>query len=141
MKSLIDYAKEEIDELFKRCGFFYAFCDEQFKKGMVDSGIDDPNSLVYIKGLMGYCHKDKADELIKGYKDVLKRAIEKDKKENGIENIIRRELFNHEAQISRSIEDTIDALDGYDISNKMVADYYTEVFFPYCLDNDLINII
>jgi hypothetical protein len=137
MKTLMDYAKEELDELFKRYGFFYAFSDEQFKKGMVDNGIDDPNDLVYIKGLMGYCHRDKADEFIEGYNNVLQNAIEKDKKENGIENIIRRELFNHEAQISRSIEDTVDALDGYGISSEMVADYYKNVFFPYCLENDL----
>ena len=137
MKTLIDYAKEELDELFKRYGFFYAFSDEQFKKGMVDNGIDDPNDLIYIQGLMGYCHRDKADEFIKGYNNVLQNAIEKDKKENGIENIIRRELLNHEAHISRNIEDTVEALERYNISSKEIADYYTNIYFPYCLENDL----
>ena len=78
-----------------------------------------------------------ADAIVEALENIRKTAIAQDIAENGIDAIIDRELANHEAQITGSIADTVDALEGYDIPKERIAKRYREVFLPHCIENDL----
>ena len=80
------------------------------------------------------CPKDTTEELLKGLENINKLGIEKDVKENGIKAIIHRELANHEAQITYSIEDTVYALSGYPITKDDIRAEFRE-YMDYCVKN------
>jgi hypothetical protein len=62
------------------------------------------------------CPKRNRTDLQEDLDLVLKNAITADVKENGIENIIIRELANHESYYTGSIEQTVAALASYEIA-------------------------
>ena len=104
-----------MSKAFKEAGSFFAFSDKQFKE-QAKKGIK------YINLEMGLiCPKDKAKELIKTINKITENGIKQDIKENGITNIIKRELYNHEATYTGSIEDTAEALKGYKIQNSQIS--------------------
>ncbi len=76
-----------------------------------------------------------AEKVVEALDNIQKDAITQDIEENGIENIISRELGNHEAQITGSIGDTVDSLEGYGVSKEAIAKYYKEVYLPLCMKN------
>ena len=63
-------------------------------------------------------------------------AIKQDLKENGIENIISRELGNYETQLSGDLSNTVEALEDYDIEEPQIRKHYKEIYFPLCVEND-----
>jgi len=135
MKYLSDYTEEAQTKAFEEYGVFFAFSKQQFEDGCKKVGADKDNKVCDLGGGC-YCLSKNADKVIKALDNIQKDAITQDIKENGIENIIRRELGNHEAQITCSISDTVDALEGYGISKEAIAKYYKEVYLPLCIEND-----
>jgi len=56
------------------------------------------------------------------------KGIEQDIKENGIDKIIVRELYNYECFYTGEIEDAVDALEAYKIDIEIIRKaYYTEL--------------
>lgn len=123
MKYLQDYMTEAQNELFEKQGVFFAFSNEQFKKGCEkikrkpDERITDFGS-----GMFGLSKN--ADEIIAGLDKIYTEAIQKDIEENGLNKIIRRELSNHEAYYTRDLTDTIEKLSDYPVT----ADEINKVF-------------
>lgn len=112
MKYLQDYMNERQTKAFDKAGAFFAFSKEQFDKGRKE-GIE------YVSAGMGLiCPSDTLETLIEELDTIYKESIEQDIKENGIENIIKRELANHEAYYTGEIEQTYDALKDYNIKKE-----------------------
>lgn len=118
MKSLSDYTRAAHTALFEKTGAFFAFSQSQFeehkKEGVtyvaLDGGLVSP--------------KENVDELIQGFSSISKSGIAQDLAENGREAIIRRELANYECFYTRSIEDCVDALKDYGITEEEVRAVY-----------------
>ena len=135
MKYLSDYMEQAQTEVFEKYGVFFAFSKEQFQEGVKKVGANENNKVCDFGGGM-YGLSKNAKAIVEALDNIRKDAIAQDIAENGIENIISRELGNHEAQITGSIADTVDALEGYGISKEQIAKYYREVYLPLCIEND-----
>jgi len=134
MKYLSDYTEELNNELMDKCGAFFAFNREQFEEGCLKVGANKNNKIASLDNGF-YVLSKNVDELIDGLNKINENAIKQDILENGIVNIIHRELANHEAQISNSIESTVDALEDYGISKQQISDEY-KIYIQKCIDND-----
>ncbi len=111
---MTDTKQDRITIALKKHGGFFAFSNEQFdeqkKEGVKYSSLGS--------GLI--VPKVNADELIKDINTATDLNIEDDLTRNTKTEIILRELANHEAQITGSITDTVEALKGYDITREEV---------------------
>lgn len=107
MKYLQDYINEKQSQAFKEAGAFFAFGKAQFDEQKVE-GV---RYTEIYGGLI--CPVDKANDLLEKLHTIHEEGIAEDIKENGIENIIKRELNNHEAYYTGDIESTVDALTMY----------------------------
>ena len=135
MKYLSDYMEQAQTEVFEKYGVFFAFSAEQFQEGLKKVGANENNKVCeFGSGMYGLSKN--ADVIVDALNSIHEDAIAQDIAENGIENIISRELGNHEAQITGSIADTVDALEGYGISKEQIAKHYKEVYLPLCIEND-----
>lgn len=131
MKHLQQYIEAEQSALLDNVGAFFAFSDKQFDEQ------SKPNVKYVSMGGAGLiCPKKHADSLHNGLKDIHKRGIARDVKENGKQAIIQRELSNHEAQITGSVDDTLRALAGYPITDKEVMAEFG-AFMDHCIEHDL----
>lgn len=110
MKTLSDYTESAISSATKKHGAFFAFGVKQLKEQM-DPNI--PTSEYFNLGGGLIVPKKNADALSKDLEDAYLNGIAQDIKENGMENIIKRELDNHEAYYTYDMENTISALRGY----------------------------
>lgn len=122
MKYLTHYTEQAQTDLFKICGALFAFSNKQFEDQRKEA--DKP----YINlgsGLI--CPQKNAKQLVDGLENILADGIKKDLEENGIDGVIRRELFNHEAFYVGEIEPTVDALEGYGITQDQVIKVYRHI--------------
>ena len=122
MKYLSDYTEKEKDEAFDKAGAFFAFTDKQLEKKKREG-------VKYVN--MGHgliCPKDNADQLFKDLEIAHLNGIKKDKEENGKEEIILRELYNHETFHCGGINDAIDALRMYGYSREEIFEVYREEY-------------
>jgi hypothetical protein len=129
MKTLASYTEARTTELLNSTGAFFAFGQMQYYEKKV-------HGVEYVSmgnGLIA--PKDSAAEIVKGFKLIMSESIAQDIKENGKPAIIRRELANHEAQITSDISDTVEALEGYGITEEEVQAQWG-AFFQDCIDND-----
>ena len=118
MKYLEDYIEEKRTKLFKETNVFFAFGTKQFNANK-KAGI----TYVSMRGGL-FCDKRYVEKLICGLDDILTEGIEQDIKENGIEQIILRELNNHEARNSMNIDSTYKFLQHYGITKKQIWKMY-----------------
>jgi hypothetical protein len=123
MKYLSDYVKQEQSELFKKCGVFFAFNEEQFNEGCDEVGASKENKVTDL-GSGTFCLSKNVDTFLQEIENIRKRGIQKDIEENGITNIILRELANYETQLHGDISETVEALDGYGITKEQVLEIY-----------------
>ena len=100
--------QEKLSELFKDCGVFFAFSNEQFEKNKTP--LQEGEKYVSL-GAGGYLPKSKLDAYINGMKGLNKWEKEEIKKEKkGIEEHILYELHNHECFYTCDIGDAMDVL-------------------------------
>lgn len=94
---------------------FFAFNEKQFNEGMKKIGlnVNDKNK-IYSVGMGGFIRKKdskKLTNLFNKHDKEMQEAISKDKTgDNFIFDMFFYELNNHEYIVTRSIEDTLDAL-------------------------------
>lgn len=121
MKSSTDYSQEGISKALKDNEAFYAYSQSQFddKKVPGTKYVDMGNGLV--------CPKVNSANLRAAYKLAVKKGRADDIAVNGIENIIRRELGNHECFSSGDIDDVVDALKNYGVEAEQVREVYNKV--------------
>lgn len=127
-KEIKDKKQKDLNDLFTVCGVFWAFSNDQFKKGLdqlIKNKQLEPKDKITSIGAGGFIPSKNVDALIKGQKKIdqaFKKAI-KDAKARQ-EHIIY-ELNNHEAFYTGEIEDTLDAL-GSDYTYNEVKNTYKE---------------
>jgi hypothetical protein len=129
MKTLSSYTEARTTELLNTCGAFFAFGQKQMDEQKVEG-------ITYISmggGLV--VPVIYAVQFSRGFKLIVSESIAQDIAENGKPAIIRRELANHEAQITSDISDTVEALEGYGITEEEVQAQWG-AFFQDCIDND-----
>jgi len=123
--------QDRVTKALREHGAFFAFSDEQFDEQKVEgtkyaslgSGIICPNANV--------------TQFVKDLKKSGKQRIKEDLAKNTKSQIIQRELANHEASYTGEIDDTIDALKGYGISDEEVAAEY-KIYFAHQCEHNLI---
>jgi hypothetical protein len=111
-------------------GAFFAFNMTQYTAKAVE-GTEYVNM---GQGLI--CPEDNAEALVEALAEFSANLIKEDKEANSIEAIVQRELVNHEAQITGSIEPTVEALFGYDIPLTVIHEEFNK-YMSYCIENDL----
>ena len=115
MKYLAEYMEARQTELFKNTGTFFAFSNSQF----MESRKEGKKYVSLGAGMI--CEKEHVKTLVDGLDLIYKESIEQDIKENGMEAIIIRELYNHEAFYTWEIEDTVDKLKDYPTTEEEIA--------------------
>lgn len=114
MKYLSDYTQEAHTKLLEETGTFYAFSDQQFEE-------QKKPDIKYVSLWSGtICPKDQVENYINWLHEITQAWIKMDIAENGIEWVIRRELWNHEAYYTWEIDDTCDALEPYGITREQI---------------------
>jgi len=114
MKYLNDYIDTEINQAMRKAGAFYCFSDKQFNERRKEN-------VKYVNlGAGLVCPKNKVNEFLNQLDHIIKNGIKKDIQDNGIDNIILRELNNNEAFYTGDIEDTVNALKDYPITTDQI---------------------
>jgi len=121
MKYLTHYTQEAQTELFKRTGTFFAFGKEQFMNQV------KPNTTYVELGNGMYCEKEHLDTLKSELPKIQTEGIERDLEENGVDAIIRRELFNHECFIQMDYSEVVENLKAYGITQEQVRLMYNHI--------------
>jgi len=104
--------------LFEKTGTFFCFSTKQFDEGKKEG-------VKYVN--MGHgmvCNKNHARELVEGLDLIYKESIAQDIKDHGLENIILRELVNHEAYYTGDIDSTFDAIESYGVTKEQIWKLY-----------------
>lgn len=110
MKYLQDYMNEKQTIALEKAGAFFAFSQKQFDEQK------KPNT-VYVNGPAGMIvPKDTVHVLLDELDTIYKESIAQDIAENGLRDIIIRELNNHEAYYTGDIESTVEALADYPVT-------------------------
>lgn len=118
----LDIKRDDLGIILEKYGAFFAFSNEQLK----EKAVEGTRYTSLGAGLIS--PSDNVKALCKEIKLFSSRKIKKDIKENTIECIIKRELYNHEAQVSGSIEDTANALSGYPIKKEEINEVFKKLF-------------
>lgn len=109
---LTDYIKDSQTKCFDKHGVFFAFSDKQFDEQKKDG-------IKYLSlGAGTICPKDNIKSFIEDHALIIEKGMAQDIKENGKEQIIRRELSNHECYYTGDYTDCLEALKGYDFTEK-----------------------
>ncbi len=127
--------EKEQRELFEKYGMFFAFSKKQFEEGVAKykhllkgGNWTDCGQGMYIPS----CNFDIFDE---EYTTLIKTQKEKELAEKGKKQIIWDALSNYECQIVCSIEDAIEPLKSYGITEDEINKEYP-AYFQMCIDND-----
>lgn len=115
--------EESMNELFKDCGVFWAFSNEQFNENKTPLKEGEKYTSM---GAGGYLPKINVDRLLKGSEEIEKifKAEISERKSLRRDHIVY-ELGNHESYYTGSIEDALEAL-GDDYTKAEVAKVYHE---------------
>lgn len=128
------YVNSEQTKIFDEYGVFFAFSNEQVKRGLEKNkvrGIDIPKEEYRSMGAGMVCPKDSCKTVADKLEELHKQAIELDKSQRTKEKIIGYELRNHEYGITYELEDTIMALDGYGYSVSEIKEVADNIDWSY----------
>tara|TARA_R100000005_G_C4966105_1_gene180861 strand:+ start:312 stop:692 length:381 start_codon:yes stop_codon:yes gene_type:complete len=119
MKYLSEYMEERQTQLFNETNSFFAFSMEQFNE-------QKKEGITYVNlGHGMICDKRHVKALLDGLDTIYKDSIALDLKENGKENVTKRELSNHECYYTGDISpDCVDALKDYGINEEYIRQVY-----------------
>ena len=114
MNNLHNYTEKPINALLDKYGAFFAFSNEQFR----DQAI---KAIRYCKAGDGLIlPKIHVKNFNNDYKKIIKECIQKDINENGLDNIIERELVNYECYYTYDYNDDnfLQSLEDYPITKR-----------------------
>lgn len=109
---------QTITDALETNGAFFAFGDKQFNEQKVD-GVKYAN---LGAGLI--CPVDNAKAFMTTFDKAVKQRVSDDLAENGIENIIMRELASHECYYTGDISDCVDKLEDYPVTFDQIQAVY-----------------
>lgn len=118
MKYLQDYMSDKQTKAFNNAGAFFAFSNEQLEKRK-KQGVKYANM---GGGLV--CPIDNCNTLKNELEKIYKEAIKQDIQENGLNAIIRRELNNHECYYTGNIDDCVEELADYPVTETDILKVY-----------------
>lgn len=114
MKYLSDYIEEKQKECFKKHGVFFAFSNKQFNE-------QKQEGVKYVSlGAGIIVPKDNIDTFIDDHHNIVTEGIKQDVAENTIEGVVKRELGNHEAYYTGTIDSTVEALKEYPVTEEQI---------------------
>ena len=122
MKYLQDYMENGQTALFKEQKVFFAFSNDQLSEGIKKHDLKGVKLVSLGSGM--YCPKTNARSIIQALDGIYSLGIEQDIKENGIDKIILRELYNHECFYTGDITDCVNKLKDYPITEKQIIKIY-----------------
>jgi len=125
------YTEQAMTNLLNTHGAFFAFNNSQFDERKQD-GV---KYAALGAGLI--CPKSNIAALVDGIDNITTEAAKVDIQENGIDQIIWRELANHEAQITMCIDSTHSALRHYPGITRETISAIFPSYMQYCRENDL----
>jgi hypothetical protein len=134
MKHLQDYQDKAQNVLFDKLGAFFAFNNEQFKKGLDSNklnGILLEGEKLTECGAGMYAPTKNKKELFEGINSIYKGAIAKDIKANGKDKIIIRELYNYECFYTGDVSDAVDSLKPYGFTSDDICKAYAKEYPEY----------
>lgn len=121
MNTLNDYTQDAVSAALDKAGAFFAFSNEQFAE-------KEKEGVEYVSlGAGMICPKENAKTLILEINSVHKEGVKRDLEENGKEAIIKRELANYECYYTGEIEDCVDALKDYSITEEEIYEVFVKV--------------
>jgi hypothetical protein len=101
------YVEKAQSDLFASTGAFWAFGQKQFDEKKKE-GVN------YVSlGAGCVCPKDQVSALLDGLDAITAAGVKADVEENGAANIMRREYFNYECQITMDTSNAIGALSSH----------------------------
>ncbi len=119
MKYLQDYIEEAQTKAITKHGAFFAVSSEQFDEARtleIDEYVQLPANLI--------CPKVNVKALMEDLNIIHGEGIKLDKAENSKEDIIYRNLANHECFYTSDISDAVTSLQGYDYSIEEIQEVY-----------------
>jgi hypothetical protein len=118
MKNLNSYIDAQMSALWAKHGCFFAFGEKQFNE-------QKKEGVKYCSPFNGMaCPVDNVNTMLQEMEEIHTSGIKQDIEENGIEAIIKRELYNYEAFYTGDLEETINALESYNITPEQVREVY-----------------
>lgn len=114
MKTRTSYLEKGMNEALAMNGAFFAFSKDQFYEK------SKPDVEYTHIGLGLHCPIKNVTVLLDQLKQNKTNAVEQDIKENGIDNIIMRELSNQEYGYTFDISDTLEALTDYNVTAEQI---------------------
>lgn len=122
MKYLSEILEHRQTKLFNKYKVFFAFSDEQFKKGYEKCELKQGEKVVNLGSGM-FCPKFSASNFLKEHEIVVSKAIKEDLKQ-GRGKVILRELSNYECFLTGNIDDCVEALKDYGIKEDEIIKVY-----------------
>lgn len=114
--------QQNIDKLIEECGMFFAFSVEQFNKNKTLI----PEGEKYLSlGAGAYIPKNNFDKYINGMESINKDFNKKISALKQREELIKFELYNHEAFYTQDIESTVEHLSP-EFSKEEIAMVYAK---------------
>jgi hypothetical protein len=112
MKSLSNYVEAEQSKIFDDLGVFFAFSKSQMEAGCEKVGATVDNKVTSFGG-GGYVLSKNLDKFLEEMERINTKGIEQDIQENGLINIIQRELANYEVQLTGDWMQLLEVLEDY----------------------------
>lgn len=118
MKYLNDYIEDAITEAMDKAGAFYCFGQKQFNK-------QKQKGVKYVSLGAGLVSpKETYEELLESMGNIIDEGRKQDLKENKRRGVVMRELNNREAFYTGDINETVEALEPYNIKRAYVLEVY-----------------
>ena len=124
MKYLSQIMEEKQSQLFAKYKVFFAFSDEQFKEGMKKHNLTKQDKIRNL-GMGMFCPSNNAKAFRDKHHLLYKLSIAKDMLQ-GKENVIYRELSNHECFWTGDITDCVEKLSDYPITKKQIIEVFNK---------------
>lgn len=132
--NLNNYADQEIDQILKDNGAFFAFGQQQFEEKR------NPEIKYVQIGSGLIAPKDKADTILNEIAAAYEKAARKMVEKYGAEKIIEYQYFNHECQITYDISEARAALDIFvRLFPEQFNDDFIEQVFQKCFQKAVEN--
>ena len=127
-----EYQETEQTKLFNKYGAFFMFGNQKKlikelntkKIKHIKSSIMNEEDKFCHMGLGLYAPTKNAPKIRQGLEAITKNKVAKDIKDNGINKIIIRELYNYETFISYDFTDVKEALKPYNVSIEQISEAF-----------------
>lgn len=136
--------KERHTKEFNEFPIMFAFSDDQFKKGMVELGLnEDDTNKIYSIGAGGFIRKEDSsafNDMVNRLDEEMKQVIRDDKTGEGfIKDMFAYELGNHEYGYTHDIDPTLNALNltFKEVIESPTLNHGLNIAIRSCLEKDV----